>query len=528
MLRTKHVCAVLAFVTASQIAYTQHDHDSAPSVPNYFKIPMPLLPQALGKFTRPISSSNQEAQAYFNQGFQLMYAFDKVGAIRSFREAEKRDPNCAICYWGEAWSWGSFLNGHMQDEEAPLALAAIRKAQHLANHHANAEERALIEAMSVRYGEEGHEQGPAYADAMRKVHERFPNDVDAGTLYGEALFLLEPRRGWRDIHSPNVQRILGVFESVLAIDGRHVGACHLYIHLTEATTDPKRAEACADSIGNAIPGASHINHMPSHTWNRLGRWGDSVRANIQAWHSDQKAAIGEAFAIYPSHNLHMLLYAASMDGQGAIAMQAAKDYDKIAGDHIYPILTLIRFGRFDEILEMTKPADNRNGAAVWEFGQGYARLRKGDKDAARSHLNRLLDAAATTSETFRFNSARDALGTLGGILEGEIYRAGGDLGKAIAAFERGVAREDAMIYDEPEPLPFAARHWLGAALLETKDYPNAERVYREELRHHPHNGWSLFGLRAALEGQGRPSIEVEKDFEASWARSDTWIRASRF
>jgi len=277
----------------------------------------------------------------------------------------------------------------MQDNEAPLALAAIQKSRRLAADHASAEERAFIEAMSVRYGGDGHEQGAAYADAMRKVHERFPNDVDAGTLYGEALFLLEPRRGWRDIQTPNVQRILGVLESVLAIDSRHVGACHLYIHLTEATTEPARAEACADSIGNAIPGASHINHMPSHTWNRLGRWGDSVRANIQAWHSDQKAAIGEAFAIYPSHNLHMLLFAASMDGQGAVAMQAARDYDKMEGDHVYPILTLIRFGRFDEVLEMTKRPEERNAAAVWDFGQGYARLRKGDKDAARQLLDAL-------------------------------------------------------------------------------------------------------------------------------------------
>jgi tetratricopeptide (TPR) repeat protein len=355
-----------------------------------------------------------------------------------------------------------------------------------------------------------------------------PNNVDAGTFYGEALFLLEPRRGWRDIHSPNVQRIVGVLESVLAIDSRHLGACHLYIHLTEATTEPAKAEACADSIGNAIPGASHINHMPSHTWNRLGRWGDSVRANIQAWHSDQKAAIGEGFAIYPSHNLHMLLYAASMDGQGAIAMQAARDYDKMAGDHIYPILTLIRFGRFDEVLEIPEPTKERTAAGVWEFGQGYARLRKGDKDAARAHLHRLLDAAATATEMIRFNSARNALGTLGGILEGEIYRADGDLAKAITAFQHAVAQEDAMTYDEPEPLPFAARHWLGAVLLEAKDYANAERVYREELKNHPHNGWSLFGLKAALEGQGKPSAEVAKDFEESWARSDTWIRASRF
>ena len=462
-----------------------------------------------------------------------MYAFDKVDAVRSFREAEKRDPNCAICYWGEAWSWGSYLNGAMQADEAPFAFAAIQKARQLAPHQADVEERALIQAMSVRYVEhfdpaKRREQDVAYAEAMRKVHEQFPKALDAGTLYADALFLLEPRHGWRDIHSPNVQRILGVLENVLAIDSRHVGACHLYIHLTEGTTEPGRAEACADSIENAIPGASHINHMPSHTWNRLGRWGDSVRANLEAWHSDQKAVIGEGFAIYPAHNLQMLLFAASMDGQGAIAIQAAKDYDKTARDHIYPILTLIRFGRFDEVLEMTNRPNQHDAAAVWDFGQGYARLRKGDKAGARVDLNHLLEAAATTSGMFRFIPARNVLGSLGGILEGEIYRADGDLEKAIAAFKRGVAEDDAMNYDEPEPLPFTARHWLGAALLEQKDYASAERVYREELKKHPHNGWSLFGLKAALEGRGRPSEDVEKDFEASWARSDTWIRASRF
>ncbi|HEY6987954.1 MAG TPA: tetratricopeptide repeat protein, partial [Bryobacteraceae bacterium] len=299
-------------------------------------------------------------------------------------------------------------------------------------------------------------------------------------------------------------------------------------HLTEATTEPERAEACAESVGNAVPGASHLNHMPSHTWNRVGRWGDSVRANIQAWHSDQKAAIGEGFAIYPTHNLHMLLFAACMDGQGAIAIQAAKEFDKMAGDHIYPILTLIRFGRFDEVLQIAKPDKERNAAAVWDFGQGYARLRRGEKDAARTHLKRLLKAADTATGQFRFNSASNVLGILGGILEGEVYRTNGEQKKAIAALERGVAKEDAMTYDEPEPLPFSARHWLGAALVEAKDYTNAERVYREELKRHPHNGWSLLGLRAALAGEGKPTGEVEQQFESSWARSDTWIRASRF
>lgn len=522
----------LALAAALQIAPAQHDHSSAAPVSRESNDSIPLFPKALGKFTRPISSPNREAQAYFDQGFQLMYAFDKGEATRSFREAEKRDSNCAICYWGEAWSWGSFLNGTMQADESPFAFAAAQKARQLATNHASPVESALIEAISARYTEhfdaaKRREQDVAYAEAMRKVHERFPKDLDVATLYGEALFLLEPRRGSRDIHSPNVQRILHVFEGVLAVDSRHVGACHLYIHLTEATSEPGRAEACANSIGNAIPGASHLNHMPSHTWNQLGRWGDSVRANIQAWQSDQKASVGEGFAIYPSHDLHMLLYTACMDGQGAIAMQAARDYDRMMRDSVYPTLTYIRFGRFDEVLEIREPAGGP-GAAVWDFGQGYAKLRKGEKDAARAHLKKLREAAANSSAMFRFNSARKVLGALNGILEGEIYRGDGDLVNAIASFRRGVAKEDAMIYDEPEALPFSVRHWLGAALLEAKEYQDAERVYREELKKHPHNGWSLIGLKAALDGQGRPSLDTAEDFEESWARSDTWIRASRF
>ncbi|MBV9085279.1 MAG: hypothetical protein JOZ62_21590 [Acidobacteriaceae bacterium] len=513
--------------------FAQHDHATDSSLPQPFHEPMKLYPKALGQFTRPISTSNLEAQAYFDQGIQLMYAFDKWDAVRSFREAEKRDPNCAMCYWGEAWAWGSFLNGRMQPKEAPHAFAAIQKARQLAPGHANAVERGLIDAMCVRYVEnfdptKQRDQDVAYTESMRKVYEQFPKDSEVGTLYGEALFLLEPRRGARDIHNPTVQRIARVFEGVLAIDSKHVGACHLYIHLTEATTEPWRAEPCADSIGDAVPGASHLNHMPSHTWNQLGRWGDSVRANLQAWHSDQKAEVGEGFAIYPSHDLHTLLFSACMDGQGAIAMQAARDYDKLVGDGIYPILTFVRFGRFDDVLEMTKRPDDPNGAAVWEFGQGYARLREGEKDVARAYLNGLLEKADKSKGMFRFNSAKEVLGVLGAILEGEIERADGDLEKAIASFRRGAAFEDAMMWDEPEPLPFSARHWLGAALLKSRDYAGAERVYREELKKHPHNGWSLYGLRAALEGQHKPKQDVERDFEASWARSDTWIRGSRF
>jgi tetratricopeptide (TPR) repeat protein len=268
--------------------------------------------------------------------------------------------------------------------------------------------------------------------------------------------------------------------------------------------------------------------MPSHTWNRLGRWGDSVRANLQAWHSDQKASIGEGIAIYPAHDLHMLVFAACMDGQGAIAIQAAKDYAKLTKSSMYQVLSLIRFGRFDEVLELKTRPDEVIDAAVWDFGQGYAKLHSKDKAAADEYLKRLRETALTSNAVFRFHPAHNLLGTLAWILDGEKNRTHNDKEEAVISFKRAVAFEDAMIYDEPEPLPFAARHWLGAELLETEQYAEAEHVYREDLRRHPHNGWSLYGLNAALIAQGKPFDDAARDFDSSWARSDTWIRGSRF
>ena len=201
-----------------------------------------------------------------------------------------------------------------------------------------------------------------------------------------------------------------MLESVLARDIKHPGACHLYVHATESTVEPGKAAACAEFLGNVVPGASHMNHMPSHTWNEIGRWNDGVRANLQAWHSDLKAGIGEGFAIYPDHNLHMLLFAASNDSQGAIAVQAGKDYAKSTGDTMYHVLTLLRFGRFDEILEVTKRPEREVNAAFWDFAQGYAKLRAGEVDFARLYLSRVKQTESTSKQTFRNHPAKTLLG----------------------------------------------------------------------------------------------------------------------
>jgi tetratricopeptide (TPR) repeat protein len=528
--RVPAACLVLAGFALTLTAAAQAPPTR--SLYDRYTEPIQIFQTGLGTFTRPISSTSREVQAYFDQGFQTMYAFAKVEAVRSFREAWKREPDCAICYWGEAWAWGSYLNAPMNADEAPHAYAAAQKALSLKDR-ASPKERALIEAMAVRYVEKFDEarrveQDRAYADAMQKVSAQYPDDLDVATLYADALFLLEPRRGTRDVNAPNVRRLHQVLESILSRDVHHPGACHLYVHATESTVVPGRAEACAEFLGQSIPGASHINHMPSHTWNEVGRWGDSVRANLAAWHSDQKAAIGQGFAIYPEHNLHMLLYAASYDGQGAIATRAGKDYTRLTGESFYEVLTLIRFGRFDEVLEVTNrpKADIQGG--LWDFAQGYARLKKGDVDFAKLYLERVKRAAATSEARFRNHPAKDLLTIVAGVLEGEIQWTAGDLTAAIPSFQRAADLQASLMYDEPEPLPFAAHHWLGAALIAARRFDEAENVYRAELKDHPRNGWSLLGLQQALEGKGAESAAAASDFAASWARADTWIRSSRF
>jgi tetratricopeptide (TPR) repeat protein len=500
---------------------------------------MPLYEVGLGAYQRRISNTNEQTQAYFTQGVQLLFSFTPEDAARSFREAQKRDSTCVMCYWGEAIAWGPYLNGDMARDDAPRAFYAAQRAKHFAGSYGTPVERALADAITTRYSiahdpETREQLDTVYAHAMEAVWELHPSDLDVGTFYAEALMLLEPRRGNWDTAKPSVQRIHAILEHVLAGDITHPGACHLYIHATESTAMPGKAEACADHLGHAIPGASHINHMPSHTYNRVGRWADAVRANLDAWHSDQKAEIGQGFAIYPSHNLHMLLFSASWGGQGAIAVQAARDYARIVNNGtFYEALALFRFGRFDEVLALDDPPQgNPVFRGLWDFARGYAHLRKGDSDSAAAYLARVHDNARAGADSiqFRGHTASDLLTIAGNILQGEIARTNRRTEEAIDLFEGAVRIEDALRYDEPEPLNFSARHWLGSALLDAGRPADAERVFRTELEDHPNNGWSLIGLQLALQAQNRDAQadQVRADFARAWAHSDTWIRQPHF
>ena len=519
------------------------------SEPPDFQKPIDFIPEALGNYEWKITTDNKNAQEYFKQGMQLRYAYNVNEAARSMAEARRIDPNCAMCYWGEAFALGSFLNGHMTAEKNTYARKAITRASILAKNNANQMERDLIEASVVRYprnwtdemARDKQKRRPTYqafADSMEKVYEKYPNNNDIATVYAVALFMLEERRGYRDINNPDLIRLHNVLTKVLDDDISHPGACHLYIHATESSQRPDLALNCADVLSDAIPAASHIQHMPSHTFNRTGHWAKAVVSGQKAQQSDLQALKNKGFSYGDTHNLHMLLYAASYDGQSAAATQAGKDYRKLTDNYEnkdfpvqyapYEILTLIRFGRFDEVLQKTNKPKNDFASALWDFAKGYASLKTGDKKTAADMHKQVLEYADRLDGRFRGDSHQTLLNTVAYILEGEMHIAEGDLNSAIRSFEEAVKFENALEYSEPEPLPFSARHWLGAALYSNGQYQEAEQVYKDELQHHPHNGWSLYGLQQSLAAQGLNDEDINQDLKESWARSNLWITSSRF
>lgn len=522
----------LSFLAVSLLALSLPDSVAAQSPP------VPVYPN-LGDYARVISTSSPAAQQYFDQGIRLTYGFGHAEAVRSFREAIRQDSTCAMCWWGVAWARGPYINARMDSASAVEAYAAVRRALRL-TRHATEVERALIDAMAARYTERPVEEraalDSAYMRAMARVVERYPDDLDAATLYAEALMVLRPWDQWTRAGEPKpgTERVLAALESVLERDVRHPGACHLYIHAVEASREPERAERCADFLGARIPGASHIPHMPSHIYMRIGRYGDAVVANRHAWHVDQQAAHGGPPGIYPSHNLHMMMTAAAFDGQSAVALQAARDLARdFRSNAFYPAVMLVRFGRWREALELEPPdSANRLQRGIWHFARGYGLLGTGALHSARSELIELDTTLARTPEDARFrgHSQRDLLGIARALLGAEISVQEGDPQRAVQMLEAALPLEDSLRYDEPEPWPLPLRHTLGAILLEAGDAPGAEAVHREALRDHPRNGWSLFGLEQALRAQGRDAEAdaIAGEFATAWQRADVWLQGSRF
>lgn len=511
----------------------------------------------LGAHHHAISTPNPEAQRYFDQGVNLLFGFNHAEAIRSFREAARLDADCAMCWWGVAVALGPNINLPMPPDALAPALEALDKAKALAPK-ASPAEQAWIAALAQRYSpdpkSDRHLLDEIYAQAMGKLAQEYPEDLDAATFYVEALMDTQPWDYWQaDATTPKGHgaEIVATLEKVIARAPNHPGALHLYIHAVEASTTPERAEAAADRLLVLMPQAGHIVHMPGHIYYRVGRYADAARVNEMAALVDEAyIAACKAQGYYPAgyygHNIHFLWTSAEMEGRGQVSIDAARRLVKavnaeqlakaLPSGELYaftPIVTLVRFGKWDAVLAEPAPAAELSlDTAVWLYARGFAHANLGDLKAARSDRAKLRDIIS--GDFARYEAAgipAQPMTKLAlALLNGEIARKSGAKTTAIRHFQRAAALEAALPYTEPNWWHQPVSHLLGAALLEAGQAKQAEGVYRESLKSYRRDGWALFGLAQALTAQGRtPEAQaVSQDFKSAWAASDVTLDSSRF
>ena len=446
--------------------------------------------QNLGKHTFPVTTKSAAAQRFMNQGLNLSYGFNHLEAGRAYAEAARLDPSLAMAWWGQALVLGPNINAPMDPAEEPKAYELVQKAVAL-KKRATPREAALIDALAQRYGgktEDRAARDKAYAAAMATVVRRFPNDLDAATLYAEAVMDLRPWGYWMPDGRPHegTAEAVALVESVIKRSPRHPGALHLYIHLMESVA-PEKAEIAADRLLPLMPAAGHMVHMPSHIYQRVGRYADAVKSNQLAVVADEDYITQcRAQGLYPMgyypHNLHFLWFAATMAGRASSRSsrrarlrrrrrdEALKQLPLLAGFRVVPYFALTRFGRWDEMLkEPAPPADNLYLVGAWHYARGLAFIARGqldEADKALAEVKRVAGDKALDFDLFSPNSAAAIFAIAPEALAGELAAARKNYDAAIAHLERAVRLEDGLIYTEPSEWHYPPRHALGAVLLE--------------------------------------------------------------
>jgi tetratricopeptide (TPR) repeat protein len=514
----------------------------------------PPLFDNLGSLHHPITTTSEQAQRYFDQGLRLVYAFNHEEALRSFEAAVHQDSQAAMPYWGIALALGPNINSSMEKKDEHRAIQMVQKAQRLAES-ATSVEQAYIEALVVRYvGRKGARRkglDEAYAKAMRSVTQRFPEDADAATLFAEALMDLRPWDLWKPdgVPQPGTDEIVTTLESVLARNPDHPGACHYYLHAVEASSQPERALPCAERLPGLMPGAGHLVHMPAHIYMRVGKYHEAVERNQQAAQVDEQYfasqhPTGEYADGYYTHNLHFLWASLAMEGRNGEAMKAARDLtatitaeeaSKDRGKEFYlptPIYSMIRFGRWEELLkEPAPPKGLRLMEGMWRLGRGLALVATGRFLGAEGELVVLagLTKQIRRERTTEEKTERALLKIAERVLAGELAVRRQRHDDAIRLFEDAIKMEEALPYSEPPLWPLSMRHHLGTALLLVGRPSEAEAVYHADLLRYPDNGWALNGLIQSLRAQHNDSqaAEVEDRFKKAWAHADCIPVASR-
>lgn len=524
---------------------------------------MPLL-DGLGDLTIKITTSSSDAQRYFDQGLRLAYGFNHADAIRSFKQAQKLDPGCALCFWGEAWALGPNVNVPMQPEAQQPASTAMNRARSLAAG-TSSKEQALIAALDARYfdasnADPSDQEDPGrqildknYANALATVHRRFPDDDDIAVMFAEAMMNLSPWDYWEaDAQTPKGRtfEIVSLLEEVLARNPDHAAAIHLYIHIVEASNTPERAEKHADRLGRLMPGAGHIVHMPSHIYTRVGRYIDSVRVNQAAIEADEALiAQLESSGIYPlvyyPHNVHFVMTSAQMAGAGETVLKAAGKLDAVlpmeAAQAIplvqpikaAPILALAQFGSTAEILAIPDPGDSVPFIkAMWHYARGTAFVTRGEIDAARAQAAAIEEINARTDFTPLIESAvpgPEVVALARHVLLGRIAQAEQKHDEAVSSFTAAVEIQSGLPYMEPPYWYYPVNQSLGAALLQSGRPDDAERAFKAALYETPNNGWALYGLGETYKvmGDAKAAAEMQRLLNAAWAGDRGSLNLSR-
>jgi tetratricopeptide (TPR) repeat protein len=510
----------------------------------------------LGNHSRKVATTSAAAQEYFDQGLAFLYGFNHDEAIRSFEAAAAADPQCAMAYWGISAANGPHINNPKVDEaHAKAAWKALTKARELAANE-SAANQALIDALGKRYADPQPENraplDSAYADAMRKVWQAHPDDVDVGAITAEAIMDLRPWDQWTlaGKAQPGTEEVLGILNAVLAKSPKHPLAVHLLIHAVEASPHPEQADVAADRLRDLMPGLGHMVHMPSHIDVRRGRWQDAIIANEKAISADKayRAVIPQQglYRIYMAHNHHMLAYAAMMQGQSLKAGATVKDLlasipeefikaapGAVDGFFSLPYELHVRFGQWDEMLAEPEPRKEFPVSTIlWHYGRGVALAAKGQVAPAKAEQEEFRKAVKQIPPTTVVgkNLAVSLFGVAGKMLDGEILYREGKIDEAIEALRDSAKREDRLRYIEPPDWIQPVRHALGAALMDAGRFAEAEQVYREDLVRYPNNGWSLYGLSQALkrQGKGAEALTVKLQFDKAWEHADIKLASSCF
>lgn len=535
----RYLQVLLILIISSIFVFGQHNHSTNESV-------KASLTDGLGDINHPVSTKNAEAQKFFNQGLAYAFAFNHEEAVRSFRRAAELDAELAMAHWGASLALGSNYNVQADISQLKQAYEHLEKAQALASK-ASEKERDYIAALSKRYSadENADRQKLAqeYKTAMKNLSEKYPDDLDAATLYAESMMNLRPWQLWSLDGKPaeGTLEIVAVLESVLKRNPNHTGANHYYIHAVEASLNPERALPSALRLAKLAPKAGHLVHMPSHIFIRTGDYTEAAQSNRDAIIADreyiQKAGNQNLYSMmYFNHNIHFLASATAMKGRYADAINAARELYANVQPHVkmmpmlemftaYKTVTLVRFGRWDELLKDEKPEDGMKiTTAFWHFGRGMAFTAKDKLSEAENELKAFQTIAKTVPADAPFgnSTAVQVLNVGEQVLSGKIAFARGDKQAAIELLKKAVAAEDVVNYNEPPDWDLPAREFLGGALLMTGEKAEAEKVFRAELKKHPRNGRALFGLAKSL--NSNEAKQVEAEFQKAWADADTKLR----